>query len=330
MKKSSDIKKFPVKRVLLGLILSAIILWLVFSKIDLGLVLEKILTINPMYYGLALFAFFLTYPLRTIRWKTLLSAQGYKIRFSPLFKIICFTWFFNSISPSKFGEAYRIWSAKKLDVSRSKIIALILLERFFDLVIIIILSFFFVYSAKITQPLITSALNMSLLFVIAGSFFLTLMLRKPSFAKKFMKSVFSLPLLSRFSEKFEHAWEKFQQGFRIFKNKKKIFNIFILTVTIWMLEIVSLAFVVQAFGITLNFYFLGFLAILTALITALPLTPGGLGIAEGALIMLFTYQGISGDVGTGISILFRFATLYVTILVGALLLPIINPAKIEK
>jgi len=322
--------KFPVKRMLIGLVISAIILYFAFSNVDLAKVWGAIKHVNPFFYALALLAFFFTYPARTLRWKSLLSAQGYKTRFSTLFKIICFTWFFNSISPSKFGEAYRIWSAKKIDVSRSKTTALIILERFFDLVIIIILSFFFVYSSGIQSVIITNFLNVSFILIVIVGLFLALMLKSSSFAKRFMKIFFSLPLISRFSDRFEHFWSNFEAGFRIFKNRRRIAGIFSLTVFIWLLEIVTLQFVILAFGIELNFYFLGFLAILTALVTALPLTPGGLGVAEFFLIMLFTYQGIPESVGASISLLFRFASLYVTILLGAAVMPFINPMKLEK
>lgn len=323
-------ERFPVKRFVVGLVISVAILWLVFSQVDLARVWDSIKSINPYYYGLALFAFFLTYPLRTFRWRTLLSAQGYKARFAPLFKIICFTWFFNSVSPSKFGEAYRIWSARKLDMSRSKITALMILERFFDLAVIIILSFAFVYLSGISDPLINNVLKASLGFILLVGAFLGVMLKKPGFAKKVINTVFSIPVLSRFEDKFEKFWKKFSAGFKIFTHGKKLVKITVLTVLVWLLEIVTLQFVASSFGVALDFYFLGFLAILTALITALPLTPGGLGVAEFFLVALFAYQGVSRNVGASMSLLFRFATLYVTIILGALAMPFTNPLDLEK
>ena len=94
-------------------------------------------------------------------------------------------------------------------------------------------------------------------------------------------------------------------------------------VAIWMTESLRLYFVVLAFGfpdVELGLSGAVFVALIGSLLTAVPLSPAGLGIVEAGIVGILTIvYGVALPEATAIALLDRVISVFSVIVLGALL-----------
>jgi uncharacterized protein (TIRG00374 family) len=94
----------------------------------------------------------------------------------------------------------------------------------------------------------------------------------------------------------------------------------LLSCGVWILDILRFKLVALALNINLSLNLAVTLSILSFLLEALPLTPGGLGLVEGSLISLLLYLGLPlGPAGSFI-FLERFISYWISSVIGFLFL----------
>lgn len=89
------------------------------------------------------------------------------------------------------------------------------------------------------------------------------------------------------------------------------------TIIAWACESARVLFVIMALGVSLPISMVIFLGLLAALLTALPLTPGGLGFAEAGLTGALILYGLNQDMAGSIALLDRTIS-YLSLLVGGI------------
>ena len=122
----------------------------VFAVIVLALLLYYV---NPREYyqalrefpillgGVYLVIIFVSYFLRSFRWKELLSTTGFDTSIKFTWKTMHAAWFVNWITPLRIGEMVRLYSAKKNEgISYGANSAAIAIEHIFDLIAILIIT----------------------------------------------------------------------------------------------------------------------------------------------------------------------------------------------
>jgi uncharacterized membrane protein YbhN (UPF0104 family) len=91
-----------------------------------------------------------------------------------------------------------------------------------------------------------------------------------------------------------------------------------LSVLVWVLEATRLAFVVYALGysglLTPRHFVL--VALVAALLTTVPFTPGGIGLVEAGMVGVLTAINVSGSAATAIALLDRSISYGTLVLVG--------------
>jgi len=87
------------------------------------------------------------------------------------------------------------------------------------------------------------------------------------------------------------------------------------TIIAWGCESARVLFVIMALGVSLPISMVIFLGLLAALLTTLPLTPGGLGFAEAGLAVALILYGVDQQTAASITALDRSIS-YLSLLVG--------------
>ncbi len=127
-----------------------------------------------------------------------------------------------------------------------------------------------------------------------------------------------LPLPHRVTE----YYDRFEEGVFALP-KRQIPGLAILTVLIWTTEALRLFFVIQALGFTdLSLGLSGaiFVALTASLLTAVPLTPGGLGIVEAGIVGILTgIYGVPVTEATAIVLVDRAISVLSIIILGSIL-----------
>ena len=135
-----------------------------------------------------------------------------------------------------------------------------------------------------------------------------------------------LPLPHRVIE----YYERFEEGVFALP-PRQIPELAVLTVMIWMTEGLRLFFVIQALGFSdLNLGLSGtlFVALSAALLTAVPLTPGGLGIVEAGVVGILTgIYGVPVTEATAIALVDRAVSVLSIIILGSILYVVSSKTK---
>jgi uncharacterized protein (TIRG00374 family) len=307
----------------------AIILFL-FTKveIDVGAIGERVRQSNPAILVAALLVFYATFPARAVRWRRLLRNVGLHEsgRFMlpsvvGLSEIVFLSWFANCIVPAKLGDAYRAYLLKlNSGVSFSTTIGTILAERIID---VIVLFFLMAAAASLAfgralPPEVTLLMQVGFALVVVVA--IGLVTLRPL-----------RPLVLRFLPARLHTkWNSFEHGTLGSFHGPNLPFVVLLTGMVWAGEVARLALVTIALGLVgVAPSVLLFVALASALATTLPLTPAGLGFAEGTIVAIFLLAGRAGlapgvdeHTAASIALLDRGISYWSLILAGLVVYPL--------
>ncbi len=263
----------------------AIIVFLLRGLDDPGAAWQYIAGANKLLLLTGLLVFYITFPLRALRWRVLLSNAGVPVNegrhswasMPALMEYIYLSWFANCIVPAKLGDAYRGYLLKHNGrVSFSSTFGTIFAERLLDMLglfTFLVISGWFVFGTHLppsTNIIFISGLVLVVL-IVAG---LASMRLFSPYIRRFLPA-----RMLRVYEPFEaSALRSFRPAI--------LPKLVVLTAGVWLLEGFRLFFVIEALGASglhLTLPVIIFVALASSLLTVIPVTPGGLGVVEGAV-----------------------------------------------
>src|SRR3989338_6148873 len=118
-----------MKKLLLGLLISALFLFLILRQISLSLVVEYMKRANIVYIALAVSIHFVGFYLRALRWgKILTDISNQKTNY--LFKVTSLGYMFNNLLPLRLGDIVITFIlAKEKGGSKSSLLATVVIEK---------------------------------------------------------------------------------------------------------------------------------------------------------------------------------------------------------
>ncbi len=130
-----------MKRILLSLFITAIILYVLLSQISLNDLYALFITMNPVWIVLGAAGYFLSLLFRALRFKWLIHSKA--ISLSELFRITVFYHLSLMVLPSKLGElSYPYFLNKIGGMNMTEGLASLIASRIYDLFIILLIFFF--------------------------------------------------------------------------------------------------------------------------------------------------------------------------------------------
>lgn len=282
----SLVRRLRQPRTILSILvpLGIIALFVYLNRDRLARVPELILKANPVLVLIAFVAFYLGFPLRGYRWAFLLRGTGFRIRTKDSVEILYLSWFVNCVVPAKLGDVYRAYLLKmNSSASLSRTFGTVFIERILDLFAIAILGLAAGYWSFRTglPPAITFVFIVGIVVVIAlaiGLFTLR------NFGRRILTF---LPLPARIVD----LYDRFAQGVFGAVGVRQLPVLALLTVLVWSTEAIRLYVVILALGfpdVTLGISGAVFVALIGSLLTAIPLSPAGLGFAQAGVIGVLT------------------------------------------
>jgi uncharacterized protein (TIRG00374 family) len=299
----------------------AILLFL-FTRVELDVagILVRVGQANLLLLVLALAAFYSTFPLRALRWRQLLRNVGFQrgrgVELPPvlgLAEIILLGWFANCIVPAKLGDAYRGYLLKVgAGVSFSKTFGTILAERIIDMLLL--------YGLMVAASSLAfgRALPSEIVVLMQAGFVLALVVVVGLVAMRNLRPIAERLLPSRLHGQYQRFEVGTLQSFRGLP-----FVVF-LSGTAWAGEVTRLYLVAAALGVgSVAPSVVVFVALASALATALPITPAGLGFAEGTIVGILLLAakaglapGVDEPTAASIALLDRSISYWSLIVVG--------------
>ncbi len=275
---------------------------------------ELILQANPALVLLAFVVFYLGFPLRGYRWSRLLRETGFVISVRNSVEILYISWFVNCVVPAKLGDVYRAYLLKmNSPASLSRTFGTVFIERILDIFAIAILGLaagFWSFRSGLPDAVRLLFVVGIIVVVVAAVGLFTMR----NFGRRILER---LPLPARILE----LYERFEEGVFGAVGLKHLPVLAILTGLIWMTEGLRLYIVVLALGfadVSLGLSGAVFVALIGSLLTAIPLSPAGLGFAQAGVIGVLTVvYGIPLAEATAITILDWVISVLSIIVIGA-------------
>ena len=314
-------KRFFNVRTLISLVLAVGLIVVIFTQLNVNFsqTWDHIKDCNPWYFALAFICYYLTFPIRALRWRYLMynagirKDQGVEMPSLPaLTQMVMMNWFANSILYARLGDFYRAYLFKdRTGVSFSKTLGTLLSERFLDILVVVLLTV-----VSIIWLLLTGGHDWKIFGIVLGVGIVLLFgiaIALGGMGKFGDKLVNLLP------KKIRVFYTMFEQGALSSFGQLRLLTL--LTVVIWLLEAGRLILVAQALGfdiVEVGIALFIFAALANALITAIPLTPGGLGLVEPGVAGLLMITGLSKSDAWSITLLDRCISFLSVIAVGLL------------
>ena len=295
-----------VLKKIVSIVIITIIIYAIFLFMsDLDKISDKILNFKleflPIIVGLVIFSWIISY----FRWNILLKNQNIHIPHSLNFQIFLVGGALG-ITPGKIGELFKSQILKeKFNIPRTKTAPLFIVEKFLDLVsamIVTVIGIWFI--PEIGYLAIIGLVISIILFKILTS--KKLFIQTLSFLNK-------IKFLSKYLEPLSSSHEILSKTL----HSKKMFSLLILSVFYWIVIGCAAFFVIEGFGFSVG-SILNIISTYSSslIIGALSFIPGGIGIAEGSLIGLLTFQGIDVSEAIVIVVLIRIFTLWFSTITG--------------
>ncbi|TDX59258.1 hypothetical protein C7959_101145 [Orenia marismortui] len=298
----------------------AIIVYMV-SRLGMNKFLEGLKNINLFWVIAAILIYIIDMAVRALRWKSILQENEIKISLTDSFLAYGFGNFVNLIVPAKIGDISRSYYLnKKYNYTYISTLTSIGIDRFFDFIgvfSVIYISSLFILKDLIL-PIWIKNLIQIMIIVILSSFILLYLIKKGTFKiknannkiKKVLKEVIAIVNKS-------------------FSNKKSFVKWFLLSLAIWFLDGIVTFLVFVSVAQYLNPFLVVFANMISNLTKVFPITPGGLGVFEGTMVILFDLFNIQESQTILVASLDHFIMNAVTFCIGFSVL-VINGIKVSK
>jgi uncharacterized membrane protein YbhN (UPF0104 family) len=280
--------------------------------INVGAVWRNISRANPWYFGAALLLYYATFVARTIRWREMLSqagisrTNGYQVPNLPhLFEILMLSWFANCVVPAKLGDGYRSYLLKRDSGAPASVtLGTILAERLTDLTVLFVTmttAGIFAFHGDLPNRVQKTVFIGGGMLAIAGAGLIGLF-----FARDFFQKL--VP------ERFVRQYHDFHDA--IFACLRRPALPIGISLGIWAADGLRLFLVAKSLGADLSITLAVFVALMSALLTTLPITPAGLGVVEAAVVVVLKLVDVHADLASSIAILDRVIGYWSLIVVG--------------
>jgi hypothetical protein len=305
-------------RTLVSIGVALILLYFLATRVDIDFrqVWANIRRANLPLYLTAIVVYYASFAARGYRWRRLLHsaavARSTIPRVRDLAEIIYLSWFANTLVPAKLGDLYRGYLLKKEShISFSLSMGTIVAERLLDFMVLVTLmgvAGLISYRGRLPQQII-QLLAITFAVVVAVIIGL-LVLRQFNHAIGRRLPGPAGDLYNRFSGALLLSFQHFSE-------------LLTYTISAWACESARVLFVVLALGVSLPISMVIFLGLLAALLTTLPLTPGGLGFAEAGLTGVLILYGMDKETASSIALLDRTIS-YLSLLIGGFVVYLVS------
>ena len=261
----------------MALALSFLVFLLFRLEVDLGETWARVRGANPFLYLLAFLTYYVSFPLRAWRWRRMLVNAGLASPHLPsswrLTPHILINFFANCVLYARLGDAYRAYLLREdTGASLPRALGTVAAERALDLAAILFLlalSGVGLWGQESFLPLLGVGFGVvAFLFLLLGAM-----------------GRFGLALSQRLPGRLRALYLPFQEG--TLGSFAQLRPVALASLGVWVLETGRVYLVVLALGVSVSPFLVLFAGQAIALLSAIPLTPAGLGLVEAGVAGVF-------------------------------------------
>ncbi len=300
---------------LLKIIALIVIVWFVFTKINIKDIENIINNGDLSLFGISMLLYFISIFFASAQWKNLLKIQDIEVSYLTSLRFSFIGVFFNSFLPSSAGgDVYRVYGLGKETSKWGSVLSATFFDRVFGFVILGLFSLIagVVYFNEIDLKF--SVIVMIMFFAIISGFLLFILSHR--FFSLIDRFIFRF-----FPEKITKTLREFRlEGKKVFSSTKRLVPILVISIIVQGLRVVSNYYAAKSIGvdISVGYYFL-FIPIIGMAIMV-PITPGAVGIRELVSLELFGGVGVASVQAAFMQTVAFLTNIFVNALGGLVLL----------
>lgn len=271
-------------------VIAAVLLYFSLRGIEWRRVWELMRSAHASQAGLLVLLFSISLFLRAVRWRVLLLAES-RVKLGWAFHATSAGYLFNNVLPARAGELVRtMMVSRKAKISRTFVLTTAFLERVADAIALVTISgivlALFTNGPDWLSRAAAPIAGVGVVALIA----ITLLPRSQKLLFLVLKR---LPVGHKLGSKLEHVLQQILNGVGSFHDAGRLSRFVALTAVIWLLDATSAVVCARAIGLEIAFPLAMLLIAALGLGSALPSTPGYVGIFQFVAIGILTPAGLS-------------------------------------
>lgn len=307
------------KKVILGILISVILVYLSVRGINLQDVLSDLKQIQLSYVIFFLILIILMQYLRSYRWGVILQPME-KIDQVSLFSVTSVGFLAIAAIPARIGELARPYLiSRRSSIKMSAALGTILIERILDSFTVLAIAVIVLLLTDLPSWMIQSSIIFFLLALAMFCFILFLILRRDT-ALKFINIILS-KLPGKLANKIDALIHHFINGLQIVTNIKLLLYLFFLSTVIWLLDVLAIYILLLSFGFTLPIMASFVLMIILIVGIAIPAGPGYIGNWHFACVLALSFFSLAKADALSFAVVYHFLSMIVVVVLGVAFLP---------
>jgi hypothetical protein len=307
------------KKLLAGIILSILLVYLSVKGIDFRRVEEGFKTVRYLYLIPFILMILAIQALRSWRWGVILAPLD-KVSFSTLFSVSSVGFLAIVSIPARIGELARPYLiANRSHIKMTAALGTIFVERIFDSLTILMLAIMIPLFIPLPPWLIRSSiLFLSITLVLLAAIVFMIIKRETSLRAidPFLKK-----LPERYAVKITSLLHHFIDGFSVITDIKRLLVLTFISLIIWLTTVASIKLLFLTFSFTLSWTAALTLMVILLIGIAIPAAPGFVGNWHYACILGLGLFGIGKTEAFTFALIYHFISLAFTIIMGLTFLP---------
>jgi uncharacterized protein (TIRG00374 family) len=307
------------KKAIAGLALSALLVWLSARGIEFQGVADGFRTIRCGYVLPAVAAMFLMQLLRSIRWGLILRPIG-KVDQLTLFSVTSVGFLAIIAIPARLGELARPYLiANKSRIPMSSALGTIFVERVLDGFTILIIAVVALFFTPLPPWLVRSSVLFLLATLALFAAMILMIVRREASLRVLAPLIQRLP--ARYTGTVNRLIGHFIEGFRIMVDPALLLFGTLLSIVIWLIDVLAIYLLFLAFGLHLPVAAAFVLMIILIVGIAIPTAPGFIGNWHYFCILGLGLFGIPKTDALTFAIIYHALSIGILILLGLIFLP---------
>lgn len=308
-------------RWIIGVLLTALALWLSFRNLDWMELKKSIANIDYFWVGLAVFNVLFTVYAMGWRWRILLRSKR-QLSMGYMFQLNVISQYLNIVIPGRFGELAKAWlPAKRYSISGSYILGTVVIEKMFDffawVIMWVTVPAFFAFQNKLKGY--TLAVVICFILIVG----MVLVIWKREMVRRWLYR-FSSVLPQKLRQRVVNFLERGMEAFSQLKDLKTTVLLVGFTVVILMLSTLTNFLLFQAFGLQLSFFQAIVLLLVILVGSTPPSIPGKVGIFEYMVILGLGFFDIGPSEAMGYAVVLHVVSYLPKIILGFVFMANLN------
>lgn len=275
---------------LLSVSIAALLLYLALRNVEWARVWVVIAGARAQYLALGCSIATLSYFLRSLRWRVLLNAEG-RLGVGTVFWATMAGYLGNNLLPARAGELVRsLMISARSGLSKTFVLTTALTERLVDAIVLVAVGSTVLATLQAGPAWLAEASRGAVAVAAVGLAVLLLLPRLRSLLERLV-SIVPLPMPARV--RLLGIVEQLVLGIRTLHHPVRLASFASLTACIWLLDAAGSMIVAHALGLALSFPVALLLLAGLGLGSALPSTPGYVGIYQFVAVTVLTPFGFS-------------------------------------